>query len=101
MNFCESLALIRDGALVVQATEDLQDVITAVREQGKPGSFTLKLKVEPNGEDTVTITPEITTKEPKPSVGKGVFYTDDGGNLFRRDPRQRDIDDVLKSKGAN
>lgn len=97
MNFCEALALIRDGALVVQATEEFQDVVTSVIEHGKSGSFTLKLKVDPNGEGTVTITPDISAKQAKAGVGKAVFYADDGGNLMRRDPRQRDIDDVLKA----
>ncbi len=99
-NFVETLALIRDGQLVIQATDELQDVITAVVEHGKKGSLTLKLMIEPNGDNAVTITSEVKATVPKPGVGKAIFFADQGGNLSRRDPRQRDIDDIpgVKSK---
>lgn len=97
-NFVETLALIRDGQLVIQCTDDLQDLITAVVEHGKPGTLTLKLKVEPNGDNAVTIISEVKTSVPKPAVGKAIFYADQGGNLSRRDPRQRDIEDITGSK---
>lgn len=99
-NFVETLALIRDGQLVIQCTDELQDLITAVVEHNKAGTLNLKLKVEPNGDNAVTIISEVKTVVPKPGVGKAIFYADQGGNLSRRDPRQRDIDDIpgVKSK---
>lgn len=97
-NFVETLALIRDGQLVLQLTDELQDVITSVVEHAKPGSITLKLKVEPNGDNAVTIISEVKAVAAKPGVGKAIFYADQGGNLSRRDPRQRDIEDITGAK---
>lgn len=91
MNFCESLALIRDGNLVIQLTDELQDVITSVLEHNKAGSLTLKLKISPNGDNTVEIASEVKAVQARPGVGKAVFYADTGGNLHRRDPRQGEL----------
>lgn len=95
MDFCQSIALIRDGQLVVSLTDELQDVIASVREHGKSGSLTLKLKVNPNGDDTVEIVSEVKAVQARPSVGKAIFWTDTGGNLHRRDPRQGDMLDRI------
>lgn len=96
-NFLEDLSLIREGQAVIRCTEEWKDLIAAVVEHGGKGSFTLKLSVEPNGEGAVTITTDISVKQPKAGVGKAVFYAQPGGDLSRRDPRQRDIDEVLSS----
>lgn len=91
MSFIATLQGIRDGALVVMLTDELQDVITSVVENGKPGALTLKLKIEPNGDNAVTIISDVSAKQAKPGVGKAIFYADSGGTLHRRDPRQGDL----------
>ena len=95
MSFIAALQGIRDGALVVMLSEELQDVITSVVENGKPGSLTLKLKIEPNGDNAVTIVSDVSAKQAKAGIGKAIFYADPGGNLHRRDPRQGDMLDTL------
>lgn len=98
MSFIAALQGIRDGQLVTMLSEEMQDVITSVIEHGKGGSITLKLKIEPNGDNAVTIVSEVDAKQAKPVIGKAIFYADTGGNLHRRDPRQGDMIDELARK---
>lgn len=98
MSFITTIQGIRDGALVVLLTDELQDVITSVLEHGKGGALSLKLKIEPNGDNAVTITSEVDAKQARPTVGKAIFYADTGGTLHRRDPRQGDMIDELARK---
>lgn len=98
MSFITTLQGIRDGALVTLLSDELQDVITSVIEHGKGGGLTLKLKIEPNGDNAVTISSDVEAKPAKAGVGKAIFYADTGGTLHRRDPRQGDMLDELARK---
>lgn len=97
-NFISTLQGIRDGSLVVMLNEELADVISSVMEHGKPASLSLKLKIEPNGDNAITITSDITAKQAKGGIGKAIFYADSGGTLHRRDPRQGDLLDPAARK---
>jgi hypothetical protein len=98
VSFIATIQGIRDGQLVSLLTDELQDVITSVIEHSKGGSISLKLKIEPNGDNAVTITSEVDAKQARPAVGKAIFYADTGGTLHRRDPRQGDMIDELARK---
>ncbi len=99
MSFIATLQQIREGQLVQFLTDELQDVITSVVEHSKPGSLTLKLKIEPNGDNAVTIVTDVKAQQARPGVGKAIFYADTGGTLHRRDPRQGDLlDEVAKAR---
>ena len=97
MSFNATVQNIRDGALLSSLTEKLDKVVQAVTEHGKVGEITLKLKVKPNGEDAVTITPTVTAKAPEGTIGDALFFVSDGG-LVRRNPRQADIEDEIARK---
>ena len=88
---------MRDGQVLEQCSDELAAVVQAVEETGKAGTFTLQLKISPNGERAVSISSAIKTSVPKPSIGAAMFFTQDG-NLFRRDPKQMDIEDEVARK---
>lgn len=97
MNFNRTIQDIRDGQLLNLLNDKLAEVIASVAETGKSGSLTLTLKVKPNGEDALTISSDVKAKTPEPAVGDAIFFTD-GQNLFRRNPRQADIEDEIAKK---
>lgn len=96
-SFTRVISDVRDGQLLEQCSNEFAQLIESVQETGKSGAFTLTLKVRPNGERAVAISSAIKTSVPKPSIGEAMFFTQDG-NLFRRDPRQTDIEDELAKK---
>lgn len=91
MTFIATIQGIRDGSLVAKLNDELQDVVASVIEHGKSGALTLKIKVEKNGDNAVTLTTDVTAKQAQATVGSAIFFADQGGNLHRRDPRQGDL----------
>lgn len=91
--FTDILREIRKGEAVNAATDELAELIRAVKATGKPGTLTLKLKVTPIGRDgkQVEITPDISMSAPSPALNKGIFFVDDQGDLLRDDPDQRPL----------
>src|SRR5690242_7781079 len=81
----------RSGTLLQDFGEDLAALVEAVRETGRGGELTLKVKIRPaakNGGPSVVVSDAIALKAPKPEIAETVMYAGDGGVLSRRDPRQ-------------
>jgi phosphoserine phosphatase len=100
MSFLTTLQQIREGALLQQLSDELQDVITSVVDHEKAGALQLTLKVKPNGDRAVIISSSVKATQAKASVGDAVFYADTGGTLHRSDPRQGDIEDEIARQRA-
>ncbi|WP_314435492.1 hypothetical protein [Massilia timonae] len=87
---------LRDGRAHAELTGSLADLLAAVKETGKPGEITLKIKVKPAGRgsdiDKVNITDLITAKLPKPDRGEDFFWLTDDNNLSRNHPRQQSLE---------
>ncbi len=98
MNFLQYLQDFKGGKLLVQLSEEFQDVVASVLETNNKGKLTVSFTVERNGENAVTIVPAVNAVRAKAGVGSAIFFTDQGGNLFRNDPRQADIEDELAKK---
>jgi hypothetical protein len=83
----------RNGGLHSELSERLAEVVSAVRQLGKPGAVTVTLTLKPaDGQgNAVVVTDEIKTKVPQPERPSGLFFADDHGNLSRRDPRQPEL----------
>ena len=96
--FIDVLREMERGRLLVALDEQLGELVRACDEFGKPGSLLLKIELKP-GEHmdapVVTAQASIDLKPPKPRRDGTLFFTDDFGNLSRRDPRQVDIEDGL------
>lgn len=77
------------------ASDALRRLVEAVRETGKKGSVTVKVDVAPlkDAEGMVTVTVNVAEKLPITPPRPAIFFTDDDGNLSRRDPSQRTLFD--------
>jgi hypothetical protein len=100
--FSDFLKDLANGLTVAQLTEQMAELVVAVGETGKRGTITLVLTLEPNAAGTVRIIDEIKTKIPQAARGASIFYSDDAGDLLRRDPRQTEMGfrDVSAEKPA-
>lgn len=81
----------RSGGLHQELSEALAEVARAVGEHEKVGTLTVTIKLEPNGPGTVIVTDDLKTKVPEPARPASLFFTDAGGNLSRRNPRQPEL----------
>jgi len=99
--FAVFLQDLRDGRAHTELTATLAELLAAVKETGKAGEITLKLKVKPASRgsdvDKVTISDTITTKLPKPERGDDFFWLTDDNDLSRNHPRQQ----ALELRDAN
>lgn len=68
----------------------LDEVTRAVAEYGKVGTLTIKLTVRPNGENSISITPDIKAKAPEAARGASVYFVT-GGGITRSNPNQPDL----------
>lgn len=92
--FNEFLAQQAKGATHAELSEKLNELLTAVVDQGKQGTLTLKLTVKPAntvGTHAVFITDEITMKAPQGARPTSMFFVDSDGNATRNDPNQLEI----------
>jgi len=82
----------RNGSLHSELSDLLAELVIAAREVGKKGSLTIKLEVVPNADgQTVTIGDTVVLKKPEPNRGTGIWFSDETGNLSRRNPMQPEL----------
>lgn len=88
--FADVLRDIRNGQVADQAATAMQELVAAVREHGRKGTFTLQIVVEPmkGNEDALAVSGDVTLKAPKAAPKAAIFFADDAGNLLRDDPKQ-------------
>ena len=95
--FTDYLREIDKGRLNEILSSEMQSLVEAVYATAKKGSLTLKIELEPKGEDTVVLTTKVDAKVPKEGAKPALYFVDeDAFNLTRRDPRQMDIQDHLQ-----
>lgn len=93
--FTEFLAALDYGAIDDEATHELNELVHAVTETGKPGEITLVIKIKPVGKaGQVELASDLRVKKPKPVRGKTLMFATPDNNLQREDPRQRTLDGV-------
>lgn len=107
-NTTQMLGLIGDGELIAELDEKMvalnATLLTATQGRRKTkakGSITLKLDfVVEDG--TVTISPDIQVKEPKPARATGFFWLREDGALSTEHPSQHRLDfgDRARTGGA-
>lgn len=88
--FADILRDLNHGQLVDEAAVLMQELVNAVRSQGKKGSFVLKIDVAPmkGNQRALLISASATSKPPSSEPVAAAFFSDDDGNLLRDDPRQ-------------
>jgi len=94
--FALFLQELRDGRAHTELTATLAELLAAVKDTGKAGEITLKIKVKPASRgsdvDKVTITDAIVAKLPMPERGEDFFWLTDDNNLSRNHPRQHSLE---------
>lgn len=81
----------RQGGLHAELSDALAEIGRAVGEHDKASELTLKIRVAPNGANTVIVTDDLKVKTPEAARPASLFFTDSRGNLSRRDPRQPEL----------
>ena len=84
---------IAGGKFQTRASEQLQELVTAVIDTGKKGVLTLQLTVapiKPGNTSNLVVTGAVAVKAPKSDddAPSSVFFHDRDGNLTRNDPNQ-------------
>jgi len=90
--FSQHVAHMSKGSVDTDLTETLADLVKAVRLTGKQGSVSLKLKVgmlNRADEDTVKITPVVTSSMPELDLPEAIMWSTGDGDLLRTDPSQQ------------
>lgn len=96
--FVQVVGEFAEGRTNDELSSALATLVQAVTATQKRGSLTLKLIVEPNGEQMIRLVDEITVKVPQRARGASIFFAGEDGSLLKRDPRQKELE--LRSIGT-
>jgi len=91
----DTLRDIRQGNCLDELSVYLNDLVAAVRETGKAGDITLKLKISPAGSgkvEAIQVDDSIIVKLPELPKPSTLFFTTEDNNLQRQDPRQKTME---------
>lgn len=90
-NFIALLQGKTGGVMLPQLDAELAELVQKVRETGRSGTLTYKLKVLPNAKMGVRIEDQVDVKQPKEVTGVSFFFVGQGGVLLRNDPNQSEL----------
>jgi hypothetical protein len=81
---------LKHGAVLDQASTELQQLVAAVTDTRKKGKLVVEITVEPMKNDDValTVTAGVKVTRPPAPANSAIFFADDDHNLVRDDPRQ-------------
>lgn len=79
-------------------------IIPAVRQTGKQGELTIKIKWKPSGQKGIVVTASFTPKPPVKGIPDVEMFVTEDNKLTENDPDQMRLDDVIdfkKKESAN
>jgi hypothetical protein len=88
--FTQFLQEQRKGGLHLDLTDGLAEVVRAVMEHGKQGTLAVSLKIKPIGDGQVQIIDAVKVGAPEGEKAASIFYTDEQGNVSRKNPHQQE-----------
>lgn len=99
----EMLQHVRGGMLLVEASDQLAEVVKAVESTGKSGEVTIKLQIKKlSRSGALEIIDKLTYKVPAESPLTTMMYPTPEGNLLTQDPRQQKLDlKAVRAVGAS
>ncbi|GII84566.1 hypothetical protein Ssi03_25560 [Sphaerisporangium siamense] len=100
--FAAVLGELRHGAVLDQASVDLQALVAKVVDTGKKGKLVLTVEVGPmkGNPDALLVNADVKTTAPV-VTNEAVFFPDRNGNLQRDDPRQAAIPGLRIAPGTD
>lgn len=93
--FAVFLQDLRDGRTHAELSNLFSELINKVKETGKGGELSLKIKIMPatRGDvDKVIIKDTIAMTPPKPERGEDFFWLTDSNDLSRNHPKQQSLE---------
>ena len=97
--FMAMLAELRKGLTASELSDELTNLVHAVRDTGRKGELAIKFRFIPSsGGETVLVTADWSVKEPRPEKDSTTFFTTDTNYLVRHDPRQREIFGIVSGQ---
>lgn len=92
--FSQQIAFFSRGQFDDEVTDELADLIKAVRTTGKSGELTIKIKVSllnARDENALKLAPKVSCKKPQPAPYETIMFSTADGDLLRDDPQQRSL----------
>lgn len=75
----------------VDCDEEMDALIAACKEVGKPGKLTITLEIKPDRHDSITIIPECTAKLPKFDPLSNPYYLTSDNVVSDTHPKQESL----------
>lgn len=101
--FTDWLTEQRNGVLLLELGESLNELVEAVDTHGKGGAITLKINVKPSGKGTqgaVVVSDTVTVKKPEGDRPEVFYFVDGDHNLARANPNQPSFDTLREVDAA-
>lgn len=89
--FVKLLQEFREGESIAELSENLQALVSAVRETQKKGKLIYTIEVSPQG-DAVVVGDKIQLKAPEMPRDASIFFATEENTLQRDNPNQRQFD---------
>ena len=91
--FTQTLMELRGGAVVEEATNELNTLVSMVRDTGKGGKITLTVEVKPfpKVQDALEMTGKVMATLPREKETAEVFFPTVENNLSRHSERQTEL----------
>jgi hypothetical protein len=103
--FTQTLVELRGGELVEEATNELNSLVSMVRETGKAGKITVTIEVKPFSKvaDALEVTGKVTVALPREKEIAEVFFPTVENNLSRHSERQTELPGIslAESRATN
>ncbi|ERJ35903.1 hypothetical protein L810_1160 [Burkholderia sp. AU4i] len=92
-SYTSTLVDIRGGMLVEEATAQLNQLVSLVRDTGKAGKISVTIEIKPFAKvaDALEVSGEVSTTLPKEKRAAEVFFPTVENNLSRNSERQPDL----------
>lgn len=91
--FSDALREIRDGELIEELSDKLNQLVNAVQTTEKGGELTLKIVLTPEkGSPAIFVADKVTVKLPELPRGRTVMFGTEQGNLQRKNPKQKEFE---------
>lgn len=83
----------RGGQILTDLSHAMRQATESAQLMGKKSAITLKINIDPakNAAGAVVVTDDIKITLPKEEKKGSFFFSDDKGNLYRDDPRQKEL----------
>lgn len=91
--FADLLQSLNKGRVHSELSDQLQQLVAAVRETGKKGSISLTLTIAPvpKSDGLYDVADNVVMKAPRPARKSSFFYATDEANLVRNNPNQDEL----------